>query len=233
MTVRGTAIKTGFLLGLCAIAAVWSWTRFQAVVQGGSGGAMMPWLIGAALGGFVLAMIISFSPRTAPFLSPVYAVLEGIFLGVLSVILPLSYGKGVDPGLAFQAAALTFGIAGAAFVTYASGVVRLGGTAMKMVAIATGGVAIYAIALMLCNGIFHLGLPNLWASASPLGIGFSILVIVLAAFNLVMDYQTIEAGAAGGAPKYMEWYGAFGLTVTMVWLYIEVLRLLSKLNRRD
>ncbi|MBX3388903.1 MAG: Bax inhibitor-1/YccA family protein [Phycisphaeraceae bacterium] len=241
MTVRGTAIKAGFLLAICATSSIFAWLKFEPMYQAGNVGGIIPWIMGGGIGGLVLALIISFKPTTAPFLGPIYAAVEGLFIAGISLFLVAqagakSAGSGaaaLNVGMIFQAASLTFGIAGAALLAYATGFVRLSPAAVKMVVVATGGVAVYAVALMLMNGVFGMGLPNLWSSASPLGIGFSLFVIVLASFNLVLDYQVIDEGAKAGAPKYMEWYGAFALTVTLVWLYIEILRLLSKMNRRD
>ncbi|MFO0860872.1 MAG: Bax inhibitor-1/YccA family protein [Phycisphaerales bacterium] len=239
MTVRGTAIKAGFFLAICVSTAVFTWMKFAPGLESGNPGAIGPWLIGAGLGGFVLSLVISFAPRTAPFVGPVYAATQGVFIALLSMLMAMQLGgksEGkvvIDTGMVFQAASLTFGIAAAALLLYATGVIRLSQTAMKIVTVAIGGVAIYALGMMLFNGVFKMNLPNLWVSASPLGIGFSLFVIGLASFSLVMDYQAIDTGVRTGQPKYMEWYGAFALTVTLVWLYIEILRLLSKLNRRD
>ncbi|MGH7244443.1 MAG: Bax inhibitor-1/YccA family protein [Phycisphaerales bacterium] len=242
MTVQGTAIKAGVLLAICVASACFAWAKFEPMYQAGNMGGMMPWVFGGAIGGLVLALIVSFKPTTAPYLAPIYAATQGIFIAGISLVLvaqtasrasPGGAASALNVGMIFQAASLTFGIAGAALLAYATGFIRMSPAVMKMVVIATGGLAVYAVALMLLNGVFKLGLPNLWSSASPLGIGFSLFVIVLASFNLVMDYQVIDEGVKAGAPKYMEWYGAFALTVTLVWLYIEILRLLSKLNRRD
>lgn len=241
MTVQGTAIKAGILLAICVVSSIFAWMKFEPMYQAGNVGSMAPWVFGGAIGGLILSLIICFKPKTAPFLAPIYAAVQGLFIAGISLFLVAqagakSAGSGaatLNVGLIFQAASLTFGIAGAALLAYATGVVRLSPAAVKMVVVATGGVAVYALALMLMNGVFNMGLPNLWSSASPLGIGFSLFVIVLASFNLVLDYQVIDEGAKSGAPKFMEWYGAFALTVTLVWLYIEILRLLSKVNRRD
>lgn len=239
MTVQGTAIKAGFLLAICVTSACFAWLKFEPMYQAGNIGAVFPWLMGSAIVGFVLAMIVSFKRQSAVYLGPVYAALQGVVIAGFSLFIVAQLAKGkqgataLDTGLIFQAASLTFGIAGAALLAYATGIIRLSPTVMKIISVAVGGVAIYAIALMLLNGVFNMGLPNLWVSASPIGIGFSFFVVILASFTLVMNYQMIDEGAKAGQPKYMEWYGAFALTVTLVWLYIEILRLLSKLQRRD
>jgi uncharacterized YccA/Bax inhibitor family protein len=225
MTVAGTAIKAGILLAICAVVAVavWSWANTAA-----SPGVVFGPTLGAILAGVVLALVISFKPATAPFLAPIYAVTEGVFVGAVSWFVPYRYQVG--EAVVFQAAGLTFGILLALLIAYSAGLVRLGSTATKVVTVATGGIAIYYLAI-LGLGLVGIGIPNLHVDASPLGIGFSILVICLASLNLVLDFQFIEAGVVRGAPKHMEWYGAFGLLVTLVWLYVETLRLLSKLGR--
>jgi len=243
MTVQGTAIKAGFFLAICVMTAIASWMKFEPMYQAGNIGPMVPWLLGSSIGGFVLAMIVSFKPQAAAFLGPIYAALQGVVIAGISLLIvsqmagsKTAQGTGqavLNTGLIFQAASMTFGIAAAALLAYATGVIRLSPMAMKIISVGIGGVAIYAIGLMLLNGVFNMGLPNLWVSNSPIGIGFSLLVVGLASFTLVMNYQMIDEGVKTGQPKYMEWYGAFALTVTLVWLYIEILRLLSKLQRRD
>jgi uncharacterized YccA/Bax inhibitor family protein len=226
MTVTGTAIKTGILLAICASVAVFALN--WAATTANPGAITLPFF-GSLVGGLVLALIISFKPATAPFLAPVYAAAEGVVVGVLSWYIPQRYGN-IGPGVVFQAAGLTFGILFALLIAYSAGLVRLGSTATKMVVVATGGIAFYYIATMML-GLFGVNAPNLTYDASPIGIGFSILVICIATLNLVLDFQFIEAGVGRQAPKYMEWYGAFGLLVTLVWLYIETLKLLSKMRK--
>jgi len=240
MTIRGTAIKAGFLLAICVTSAIFSWMKFEPMYQAGNMGGIVPWLMGSAIGGLVLSLIVSFKMQTAAYLGPIYAALQGVVIaGISLLIVAQMAGKEgaastvLNTGMIFQAASLTFGIAAAALLAYATGIIRLSPTVMKMMTVAIGGVALYAVALMLMNGVFNMGLPNLWVSASPIGIRFSFLIVILASFTLVMNYQTIDEGVRAGQPKYMEWYGAFALTVTLVWLYIEILRLLSKLQRRD
>lgn len=224
MTVTGTAMKTGVLLAICASVAVFilNWAA-----TANPGAVALPFF-GSLIGGLVLALIISVKPATSPFLAPIYAAAEGVVVGVLSWYIPQRYNVG--PGVVFQAAGLTFGILFALLIAYSAGLVRLGSTGTKMVVVATGGIAVYYIAIMTL-GLFGLNIPNLTMDASPIGIGFSILVICIATLNLVLDFQFIEAGVVRQSPKYMEWYGAFGLLVTLVWLYIETLKLLSKMRK--
>lgn len=224
MTMTGTVAKTGFLLLLCIASAL-------AAAQVVSTTAVNPMIlmVGGAIGGLVIALIISFKPTTAPFLAPVYAILEGAFLGTISLAI-----AGRSPAgsvLILQAVALTFGIFIALLVGFGLGLVRLGSTATKVVIVATAGVAITYLASFVLS-MFGINAMGAIHGSGMFGIGFSLFVIVLASLNLVLDFQFIERGVEAQAPKYMEWYAGFGLLVTLVWLYIEVLRLLSKLNRR-
>ncbi|MBL8999753.1 MAG: Bax inhibitor-1/YccA family protein [Phycisphaerae bacterium] len=224
MTMTGTVAKTGFLLLLCIAAALGS---AHAVAKLTFNPNIL--VLGGCLGGFVLALIISFKPMTAPFLSPLYALLQGAFLGAISFLVA---GKNPAGGaMVMQAVALTFGIFVALLVGYGLGLIRLGGTAMKIVMVGTLGVALTYLASFLF-GMFGLNIMGALHGSGAVGIGFSIVVIILASLNLVLDFQFIEGGVKSGAPKHMEWYAGFGLLVTLVWLYLEILRLLSKLNRR-
>jgi uncharacterized YccA/Bax inhibitor family protein len=226
MTLHGTIAKTGILLGLCSITAVMAWNYMQQGTPSQTGNIA---LFGSVIGALVLGLVISFAPRTAPVLAPIYALLEGAVVGLISWVVPQHFH--VNPGVVIQAIMLTFGITAALLIAYSLGLVRLGSTATKVILVATSGICIYYLAVMMLSLI---GLPILslgWSSGLA-GIGFSLFVVVLASLNLVLDFQFIEAGAVGGAPKHMEWYGAFSLMVTLVWLYFEVLRLLSKLRDR-
>jgi uncharacterized YccA/Bax inhibitor family protein len=176
------------------------------------------------IGGFVLALIISFKATLAPYLSVPYAALEGLAVGGLSAILEQRYH-----GIAIQAVGLTFGVLAVLLFAYRMRWVRATAQFRAMVIGATGGIALLYLATMIL-GFFHVAVPVLYA-ATPLGIGISLVIVGVAALNLVLDFDLIERGVAGGAPKYMEWYSAFGLMVTLVWLYIEILRLLSKVRR--
>lgn len=227
MTVRGTAIKLGILIAIAAVAAVFAWSY---VTQPGNQGTGLAIGLGALLGGGVLGLVITFAPRSAPYLAPVYAVAEGGVLAVISYVLTTRAVGTTDTGMIFQAVGLTFAIAGGLAIAFAAGLVRIGATAARVMVVACAGLVLYFIAILVCNGLLGMNLPNLYASASPMGIGFTVLCLVLASLFLVLDFQFIEAGVARGAPKHMEWYGAFGLLVTLIWLYIEVLRLLSKLR---
>lgn len=237
MTYVGTASKLGVLVGLCAAAAIFTWMQFVAPAFTGSGsiGSLFPWFLGGAIGTLALSLVICFAPRTAPFLAPVYALAEGATLAIFSGFIAGRYLADFAnaEGLIFQAIGLTFAIAGALALMFAAGWIRVGSTTMKVVCVALGGLIIYSLAIILGNGVFGLGIPNLYASASPLGIGFTVLCLVIASIVLVMDLQIVEAGVEGGAPKHMEWYGGFAILVTLAWMYIEILRLLAKLRSGD
>jgi uncharacterized YccA/Bax inhibitor family protein len=222
MTVEGTIHRTGILL-ICAMAtALFTWSRFFATRDLASVGLLA--MIGA-FGGFVVAMVTCFKMEWSPVTAPVYALLEGLCLGGISAVLESRY-----PGIAIQSVGLTFGTCFCMLAAYRSGLIRPTRKFMIGVFAATGGIClVYFLDIVL--GIFGIGIPGIFG-AGPVGILFSLAVVVIAALNLILDFNFIEQGAAQGAPKYMEWYGAFGLMVTLVWLYLEILRLLSKLRDR-
>jgi len=222
MTINGTANKTGFLLLFVFLAASFTWGK---LMETGDPGSVLPWMIGGALGGFVVAIVTVFKPQWAGITAPLYAILEGLFLGGLSSLMEMQY-----PGIVIQAVALTFGTLLALLFAYRSGLIQATENFRLGVTAATGGIAlIYLLTMGL--GFFGINIPYIHESGL-IGIGFSLFVVVIAALNLVLDFDFIENGAERGAPKFMEWYAAFGLLVTLVWLYIEILRLLAKLNNR-
>ena len=229
MTVRGTAIKAGILVAILATSAVLSVGLVRANPQ-----LQTPFIFGGFIGALVIALIISFKPTLAPILSPVYAIVKGAAVGIISVIYAEQF-KQVNVGgvnLIGQAVGLTVAVAGAISIGYAAGILRLGGTAQKVVIGMTMGVMLFYLA-QLALGLFGIQFLTSVHGSGMIGIGFSLFVIALASFNLIMDFQMAEEGAANGAPKYMEWYVGFGIMVTLVWLYLEILRLLSKLNSRN
>lgn len=218
MTVQGTVSRTAMLLALLFAATLLTWN--PSAPEQGSG-----WIMIGAIAGFVFALITVFKKTLAPVTAPIYAVCEGIFLGGISSVFEARF-----PGIVMQAVLLTFGTLGALLLAYASRLIKATENFKLGVAAATGGVALfYLIAMVL--GLFGFPIKMIFAS-SPAGIGFSVVVAAIAALNLVLDFDFIEQGAERGAPKYMEWYAAFGLIVTLVWLYLEILRLLSKLQSR-
>ena len=223
MTIQGTVNKTGLMLLILMFSASWTWDMF---FETGTPTAVLPWVIGGAIGGLIVALVTVFKKQWAGVTSPVYALLEGIFLGGISAIFEAQY-----PGIVIQAVALTFGTLFSLLLAYKSRLIKVTENFKLGVAAATGSLFLIYLANMLL-GFFGINMPFIHESGI-IGIGFSLVVVVIAALNLVLDFDFIENGAASGAPKYMEWYAAFGLMVTLIWLYLEMLRLLSKLRGRN
>ena len=222
MTVNGTVNRTGILLCLLMFTAIFSWDRAYSAVNPGE---LYPWLIGSGIAGFIVALITVFKKTAAPITAPISAAIEGILLGMLSAFYEMQF-----PGLVFQAILLTFGTLFALLMAYRSGVIKATENFKLGVFAATGGIGLIYLTTFI-RSFFGLSIPYIHGSGT-IGILFSLFVVVIAALNLVLDFDFIERGAERGAPKYMEWYAAFGLLVTLIWLYIEMLRLLSKLRSR-
>lgn len=223
MSLNGTVNKTAFLLILVLVGAMFTWDRFSGPDSMPS---IMPWMLGGAIGGFVLALVTVFKKTWAPVTAPLYALLEGLFVGGVSAMFELRF-----PGIVMQAVGLTFGTLAALLMAYRSGLIRATENFKLGVVAATGGIALVYLANIVMGFFGHsMGFIH---DSGLLGIGFSAVVVVVAALNLVLDFDFIESGVEAGAPKYMEWYGAFGLVVTLIWLYLEMLRLLSKLQSRN
>jgi uncharacterized YccA/Bax inhibitor family protein len=221
MTVRGTLNKFGIMFLLLMSTAFYAWKEFA---EGGNVQAL--WMIGA-IGGLVVAIVLAFKQEWAPFLAPAYALLEGLFVGAVSASYDYIFADKA-PYIIIQAVGLTMGCCVAMYLLYSFRIIKATQKFKSIVITATAGIAIfYLIAFVL--SFFGITIPFLH-EGSTFGIIFSLVVVGLAALNLILDFDMIETGSEMGAPKYMEWYGAFGLTVTVVWLYIEVLRLLGKLR---
>ena len=223
MTLNGTVNKTGIMLLMLVATAAYTWSLYSPE----NPGAVMPWLLVGAIGGFIVAIVTVFKKTWAPVTGPLYALLEGLFVGGVSAMFEASF-----PGIVMQAVMLTMGVLASLLLAYKTGLIKATENFKLGVVAATGGIAI----LYLVNiGMRLFGLDGIGFihEASWMGIAFSGFVVVIAALNLVLDFDFIESGVEAGAPKYMEWYGAFGLVVTLVWLYLEILRLLAKLNSRD
>jgi uncharacterized YccA/Bax inhibitor family protein len=219
MTIEGTVNKTAISLLILVVAASYTWNL------GVGNPRVMPLVTVGFIGGFIMAMATVFKQTWAPWTTPAYAALEGLALGGISVGFEARY-----PGLVSQAVFLTFGTLGALLMAYRSGFIKATENFKLGVFAATGGIAlVYLVSIVL--GFFGKGIPMIHSSGT-VGIIFSVVVVGVAALNLVLDFDFIENGAANGAPKYMEWYGAFGLLVTLIWLYLELLRLLAKLQDR-
>jgi uncharacterized YccA/Bax inhibitor family protein len=227
MTLNGTVNKTGILL-VCAIAtAGFTWMQFM---QSRDISEVYPWMIGGMIGGFICALITIFKKEWSPVTAPMYALLEGLVLGGLSAVFELRY-----PGIAIEAVGLTFGTLFVMLFIYRTGIIKVTDKFRVGIVAATGGIALFYFVQIVLNlfGLHLFNGANGVNGSGIIGIGFSLIVVAVAALNLVLDFDFIEKGVQYGAPKYMEWYGAFGIMVTLVWLYLEMLRLLSKLNRRN
>jgi|TARA_B110000438_G_scaffold300204_1_gene352054 uncharacterized YccA/Bax inhibitor family protein len=216
MTLEGTINKTGILLLLCFLTAGISWNIPN------------PVLMMAGMGvGFIAAMVTIFKPTMAPSSAPVYALAQGFFLGGITVIFEAKY-----PGIAIQAIGLTFGTLASLLVCYKTGLIKPTENFKLMIVSATAGIALlYFVNIMMrmFGGGEGIGFIH---SNGLMGIGFSLVVVAIAALNLVLDFDFIEQGSEKGLPKHMEWFGAFSIMVTLVWLYLEILRLLAKLRSR-
>ena len=222
MTIQGTVNKTGLLLLFVVATAAWTW----GLAHSETPNAAVPWMLGGLVGGLVVALVTIFKKEWSPISAPIYALLEGLVLGGISAIFDKSY-----PGIAMQAISLTFGVTFVMLLAYKFRIVQATRGFKLGVIAATGGIAIVYLISMGMSLFFHTQMSFLYA-ATPLGIGISLFVVIIASLNLIIDFDMIETGARMGAPKYMEWYGAFGLMVTLIWLYMEILRLLSKVRRR-
>ncbi|MCC3372694.1 Bax inhibitor-1/YccA family protein [Cohnella sp. REN36] len=220
MTIEGTVNKAFITLVILLGSAFATWSMYF------NGQNVLGYALGGAIIGFILAMIISFKANTAPYLVPIYALMEGVFLGAISA----QYEARFD-GITLQAALLTMCVFIGLLIAYKTRIIRATENFKLGVFAATAGIAlVYLVSFVL--GMFGVAVPYLHES-NWIGIGISVFIVVIAALNLVLDFDFIENGAAQGAPKYMEWYGAFGLMVTLVWLYLEIIRLLAKIMSRD
>ena len=223
MTRAGTAGKAALLLALCVFSASFTWTQ----VAAGNTAIMMPALLVGGLGGFVVAMVVSFKPNTAPIGAPIYAVLQGLALGAISAMYNVRYA-----GIPGQAVLLTFAVALGVFTLYRLNILKATAGFRRMIVGATIGIAVFYVVNLVLS-LFNVNL-GYTMSSSPLAIGINVVIAAVAALNLVLNFDDIDEAVRMGAPKKMEWYGAFGLMVTLVWLYLELLRLLSRLQgRRD
>lgn len=229
MTLSGAVNKTFILLALVVLGASYTWRLFYTTIATAGPQAaadvVMPWMITGLLAGFVVAMVTIFKQSWAPATAPAYAILEGLALGGISAFFEAQF-----PGIVVQAVALTLGTLFALLTVYRMGIIKATENFRLGVVAATGGIALVYMVSLFGRMIFGWQMPLIHES-SPMGIAFSLFVVVIAALNLVLDFDFIEKGD-GVAPKYMEWFAAFGLVVTLVWLYLEILRLLSKLRSR-
>jgi uncharacterized YccA/Bax inhibitor family protein len=220
MTIQGTVNKTLVLLLILLVPAYYVWNLFFATLDPG---AVKLYMMVGVFGGLVVALATVFKKTWAPVTAPLYAGLEGLALGGIS-----SFFEARFPGIVIQAVGLTFTTLLALLLAYKSGLIKVTENFKLGVAAATGGIFLFYM-LQMVLGFFGISIPYVH-EGGIIGIGFSLFVIIIASLNLVMDFDFIEEGARRRAPKYMEWYAAFGLMVTLIWLYLEFLRLLSKLQ---
>ncbi len=236
MTIQGTVNKCFFLLLLVVLSASWVWGQAMATapaivgylqdtsaaqVNAAAGG----YVIFGAIAGFIVALITIFKREWSPVTAPIYALLEGLVLGGISAMYQVMY-----EGIVVQAVALTMAVLVVMLLLYKSGIIPINQKFIMGLSMATGAICLVYVCSWIF-GFFGRSLPFIYAS-TPMGIGFSVIVVGIASFNLLADFYMIEQGVSMGAQKHMEWYGAFGLMVTLVWLYLEILRLLAKLRRR-
>jgi uncharacterized YccA/Bax inhibitor family protein len=221
MTTSGVAGKAVILLAVVLFSAAVTWQQFAT----GNLDMMMPAMLIGGIGGFVVGMIASFKPQTAPWSAPIYASLQGIFLGAVSAMYNLRFA-----GLPQQAVLLTFGVAASVFLLYRFNILRATEGFRRMMLAAMIGIGLFYLGSMLLS-LFGVSISFL-TSSSKLAIGINLAIAGVAALNLVLDFDRIEQGVRAGAPKQLEWFAAFGLMVTLIWLYLELLRLLSRLQGR-
>lgn len=224
MTINGTVNKVGLLLLLLIVPAAWVWNKALTAWDPAEVGTLV---LGGVVGGLVVAIVTVFKKEWSPVTAPLYAVLEGLYLGGISAWIHLQY-----KGIVIQAVALTFGTLFALLFAYRSGLIRATENFKLGIVAATGAIFMVYLVSMVLRLVGVGGIPMIH-DGGTVGILFSVFVVAIAALNLVLDFDFIEQGAEHGAPKYMEWYAAFGLMVTLIWLYVEILRLLMKLQSRD
>jgi uncharacterized YccA/Bax inhibitor family protein len=222
MTLQGTINKSFVLLLVLMGTALYPWSLYMA--SSNPGDVTVP-MVGGMFGGLILALIISFKSHLAPYLSIPYAACEGLAIGGISAIFERRF-----PGIAIQAVGLTFGVMGALLFAYTTRLIRVTQTFRSIVVGATLGIFLFYMVTMVLS-LFHINV-GLLTGVSTLSIVVSLAITVVAALNVVLSFDQIESGVAVGAPRYMEWYSAFGLLVTLVWLYLEILNLLSKVRQR-
>ncbi|HTQ64405.1 MAG TPA: Bax inhibitor-1/YccA family protein [Puia sp.] len=223
MTERGTLNKFFFLFLMVMASASFTWKAFY------DGKNISPWIWGSLIAGVIVGVVITFKKQWSPYLTPAYGLFEGVVLGGISAVYNNLFEK-TAPGIVTQAVLLTFGVVIAMFLLYRFRIIKATEKFKSVVIVATAGIFIFYM-LSIVLGLFRINI-GLIHEGTPVGIIFSLIVVGVAALNLILDFDMIEKGSAMGAPKYMEWYGAFGLLVTIVWLYLEILRLLAKMSSR-
>lgn len=223
MTIKGTMNRFGILFLLMLGSTLFAWSQFY------KGSNPMPLMLVGVFGGLVLALIMAFKKQWSPFLAPAFAIVEGLFVGSVSAYYDYAF-KTSYPGLVMQAVGLTLVVTMVMYILYYTRIIKVTNKLRSVITIATASIMIFYLIQWIASLAFGASIGAFTNASTPLGIGFSVVVVCLAAFNLLLDFDMIEKGAEMKAPKYMEWYSAFGLLFTLVWLYLEILRLLSKLK---
>ena len=223
MTLKGTVNKFGFLFILMLCSTIFSWGQFYQGVN------PMPFLLVGVFGGLIIAIIMGFKKQWSPFLAPAYALLEGLFVGSISAWYDAAF-KTTYPGLVAQAVGLTLLVAFVMFLIYRYRIIRVTNKFKMVMVIAVSCLMLFYLAKWIYFLITGSSFAAFTNASTPLGIGFSVVVVCMASLFLLINFDTIEKGVEMKAPKYMEWFSAVGLLVTLVWLYLEILRLLSKLR---
>jgi uncharacterized YccA/Bax inhibitor family protein len=224
MTVQGTVSKTYFLLFLCSLSATIVWYIYNSSPSGAA--SVTPLIPIGAICGFILAIVTAFKTNWANVTAPTYAIFEGLFLGALSAMI-----DSIFPGIVLQATALTFAVLLTMLIAYRTGMIRATEKFKSVIVAATGGIAlVYLVSIIM--SFFGVQIPYIHQGGT-IGIGFSLFVITIAALNFILDFDFIEEASRSGAPKVLEWYGAMGILITLVWLYLEIVRLLIKLRSND
>lgn len=232
MTVQGAVNKTMILLAICVGTSVFSWS---AASSGAS--YTMPMVLGGAIGGFVVAIITMFKPAWSPITAPIYALLEGLFLGAVSYMYETQFGGTTTgngfslSGIVVQAVGCTLGVAAMMLILYTFRIIKVTEKLRAGIMMAVGGVLLFYVVSFIMSFFTDAG-QALLHGTGPLSIGISLVIVAIASFSLLLDFDMIEKGAQQGAPSHMEWYAGFALLVTLIWLYLEMLRLLSKLRQR-
>jgi len=221
MTVAGTIGKSVILLVLLTMTAGWVWSRFYTE---GTVESISPYMIGGVIGGLVFALAASFKPNWSPIAAPLYAICEGLAIGGFSAMFELHYH-----GIVIQAVGLTLAVAFSMLGLYSTGIIKVTDRLRRMIIAATAGIMLFYLATWIMS-LFGLDTSIVYGH-SGLSIGISLVIVAIAAFNLVLDFDIISRQTAAGAPRFMEWYGAFALMVTLVWLYLEIVRLLANTRR--
>lgn len=220
MTINGTINKTGMLIVIALVTGAWGWSKVMTAPQ-----LLMPFFWTSLIVSIGCYIALWKRPEWGSVVAPIYAAVEGVFLGALSGII-----ENIYPGIAMQAATATMATVLGMLIAYRTGIIRATPMFRKIVITATMGIMVFYL-ISIVASLFGVNFSvNQFGNSSMLSIGLSLFIVVVAALNLILDFDFIERGAAEGAPKHMEWYGAFGLMVTIVWLYIEMLRLISKLR---